>query len=137
LQTNIEDLEERLREKERENATVAQSLERERKERALRTVPSLHSIQGDDAEEETFSDIYATITQKEGEINILQRELSDLKEEIDSIKIVNANRLEAMEAEQADYIQTIIEMKMRCAESEMRASEKEFMYSQLKKKMGR
>lgn len=136
MQAKIEDLSEKLVEKERENATMAQSLERERKERALRTVPSLHSIEGD-AEEETFSDIYATITQKEGEINILQRELSDLKEEIDSIKIVHANRLEAMEAEQADYIQTIIEMKMRCAESEMRASEKEFMYSQLKKKMGR
>lgn len=31
-------------------------------------------------------------------------------------------KFEAMEAEQNDYIQTIIAMKVKCAESEMRAS---------------
>jgi hypothetical protein len=31
-------------------------------------------------------------------------------------------KIEAMEAEQNEYIQTIIMMKVKCAESEMRAS---------------
>lgn len=39
-----------------------------------------------------------------------------------------------MEIEQNDYIQTIIDMKMRCAESEMKAAESQHLYSQLKKK---
>jgi hypothetical protein len=48
-------------------------LERERKERTLRAVPSLQSLQGKEeaAEEQTFQDIYSLVTQKEGEINIL------------------------------------------------------------------
>lgn len=58
------------------------SLERERRERTMRTVPSLQSLGGaeEEAEEQTFQDIYAIVTQKEGEINLLQREVSDLKE---------------------------------------------------------
>lgn len=54
---------------------INSSLDRERRERAIRTVPSLQFLGGEKtiAEEENFQDIYVMVTQKEGEINILQR----------------------------------------------------------------
>ena len=102
-------------------------------------MPSLQSLKGaeEEAAEETFNDIYSTVTLKEGQINLLERELADLKEEIETTKASHRVKDEGMESEQNEYIQTIIEMKMRCAEAEMRASEKEHLYSQLKKKMNK
>lgn len=112
---------------------ATESLERERKERSLLTVPSLQSI-GEEAQEETFNQIYAAIPQKEGEINLLQRQILDLREELETLRLTQIARLEAAESENNYYVQTIIEMKMRCAESEMRASEKEHLYLQLRKR---
>jgi hypothetical protein len=77
-------------------------------------VPSLQSI-GEEAQEDNFNQIYATIPQKEGEINLLQRSILDLKEELETVKLTQQARTEAMEAENNHYVQTIIEMKMRCA----------------------
>ena len=52
---------------------INSSLDRERRERTIRTVPSLQSLEVEEAsnEEQNFQDIYAMVTQKEGEINIL------------------------------------------------------------------
>lgn len=61
--------------------------------------------------------------------------MSDLKEQLEHIQSAFATERESLEAEQNVYIQEIITMKLKVAESEMRASEKEFLYSQLKKKM--
>ena len=85
----IAQLEEDNMHKDRENELVNESLERERRERTIRAVPSLQSLQGEDerAEEQTFQDIYSLVTQKEGEINILQREVSDWKEEVESLRM--------------------------------------------------
>lgn len=43
-------------------------------------------------------------------------------------------KLESLASENEYYVETIIDMKVRCAESEMKASEKEHLYTQLKKK---
>jgi hypothetical protein len=51
------------------------------------------------------------------------------------MKLSHSAKLEAIELEQNDYIQTIITMKVKCAESEMKASEKEYLYTQMKRKM--
>ena len=82
----------------------------------MRSVPSLQSLQGEEeAEEQTFQEIYSMVTQKEGEINILTRKVSDFQEEVESLKLSQQVKLESLEAEKDEYIQTIIEMKMRCA----------------------
>lgn len=52
----------------------------------------------------------------------MERQISDLKEEMEGMRINQSIKLEALELELNDYIQTIIEMKMKCAESEMKAS---------------
>ena len=62
------------------------------------------------------------MTKKESEISFLERQISDLKEEMEGMRINQSIKLEALELELNDYIQTIIEMKMKCAESEMKAS---------------
>ena len=62
------------------------------------------------------------MTKKESEISFLERQISDLKEEMEGMRVTQSIKLEALELELNDYIQTIIEMKMKCAESEMKAS---------------
>ena len=41
--------------------------------------------------------------------------VSNLQEEAESLKLSQQVKLESLEAEKDEYIQTIIEMKMRCA----------------------
>lgn len=83
-------------------------------------VPSLEKFDSE-GKEKAFNDIYAIVTQKESQIHFMEREISDLKEELESMRVSQNIKLEAMEAEQNHYIQTIIEMKVRCAESENKA----------------
>lgn len=66
---------------------------------------------------------------------MLEREISNMKEEIEELKITFKVKIEDMETEQNEYIQQIIKMKLKVAESEMNAAEKEHLYNQLKKKM--
>lgn len=114
---------------------LEESLERERKERTLLAVPSLEKIEHD-SKSKAFNEIYSVVTQKESQISFLQRQISDLKEELELMKISHHSKLETMEEQQNSYIQTIIEMKIRCAQSEMKASESQYLYSKLKKKVG-
>lgn len=106
-----------LKKLERENELATNSLERQRKQRSLLTVPSLQSINGEDCSEETFNEIYAKFSQKEGEISLLRRELANLKEEVETQKLTSQAKSDELQAENSSYVQTIIEMKMRCAES--------------------
>ncbi len=61
--------------------------------------------------------------------------MSNLKEELDELKLTHKSKTEDMENEQNEYIQEIIVMKLKVAESEMKAAEKEHLYNQLKKRL--
>ena len=66
---------------------------------------------------------------------MLERQISNLKEELEELKITYKSKTEDLENEQNEYIQQIIIMKVKVAESEMRAAQKEHLYNQLKKKV--
>lgn len=66
---------------------------------------------------------------------MLERDVSNLKEELEEVKLTNKVKIESLETEQNEYIQEIIVMKLKVAESEMKAAEKEHLYNQLKKKL--
>ena len=66
---------------------------------------------------------------------MLQREVSNMKEEVEELKITHKVKVEDMETEQNQYIQEIISMKLKVANSQMYAAEREHLYNQLKKKM--
>lgn len=136
LRKQITALEEENQCKDREIELLNESLNRERKERTLITVPSLQSLQGDLelADEENFQMKYNEVGQKEIEKIILEREISNLREEIDSLKLLHSSKVEGLENECGDYIQEIIKMKLKVADSEMRSLEKENQCAQMKKK---
>lgn len=53
---------------------------------------------------------------------MLEREVSNLKEELDEIKLTHKTKVEDLETEQNEYVQEIIVMKLKVAESEMKAA---------------
>lgn len=56
-------------------------LDHERKDRTLRTVPSLASLPDQDGqEEENFKEFYNQAGQKEGQIALLEREVENLNQ---------------------------------------------------------
>ena len=65
-------------------------------------MPSLQSLQGEaeEAQEQTFQEMYSLVTRKEGEIHLLQREVSDLREEMESLRMGHTIKVESLEAEQ-------------------------------------
>lgn len=54
---------------------------------------------------------------------------------MEELKLTHKSKIEDMETEQNEYVQEIIVMKLKVAESEMKAAEKEHLYNQLKKKL--
>ena len=66
---------------------------------------------------------------------MLEREVSNLKEELDELKLTHKTKVQDLESQQNVYIQQIIVMKLKVAQSEMKAAEKEHLYNQLKKKL--
>ena len=110
-------------------------LDHQRKDRTLRTVPSLATLADqDEQEEENFKEFYNQAGQKQGQILLLEREVGDLKGEIEEIKEKYQHKIISMDEEMNGYIQQIIEMKLKVANAEMKASEKTFLYNQIKKK---
>lgn len=72
-----------LEDKTKDNDMLQDLLDHERRDRALRTVPSLAALVDDGGkEEENFKAFYNQAGEKEGQIIMLQREVDDLKQEI-------------------------------------------------------
>lgn len=95
---------------------------------------SLHP-EKDLQEEENFKEAYNLSGQKEAEITNLRRIVDDLETENEELKVKHRSKVENLEVEMNDYIKVIIDMKLSVAEYEMKASEKMYLYNQLKKKM--
>lgn len=123
-------------EKVKENEMLLDLLDHERKDRTLRTVPSLASLPDQDVqEEENFKQFYNQAGQKEGQITLLERELADLKSEMEDEKKKYERETASLEEQMKGYIEEIITMKLKVANAEMKASEKTHLYNQLKKKL--
>lgn len=123
-------------EKVKENEMLLDLLDHERKDRTLRTVPSLASLPDQDVqEEENFKQFYNQAGQKEGQITLLERELADLKSEMEDEKKKYERETASLEEQMKGYIEEIITMKLKVANAQMKASEKTHLYNQLKKKL--